>query len=107
MSYKPKNLKWQYSLPYIGKSMALKAWVAALRSGQYNQCKYMLHNYLSGSYCAMGVLRPVLAKNPNGMFDAYNAAEWLIGDDNVIAQWNDKLSLTFAQIADGIERDYF
>ena len=37
-------------------------WVAALRSGEYRQGKYMLHNVDENTYCCLGVLCDLAVK---------------------------------------------
>lgn len=40
-----------------------KLWVNALRSGNYRQGKYMLHNISENAYCCLGVLCDIALKN--------------------------------------------
>ena len=74
----------------------LKAkWVAALRSGEYVQCKhYFDHN---GKHCALGVLYCV---TKGRTFDAMRD-----GLRDTVIRMNDNRGKSFAEIADYIERE--
>ncbi len=48
---KGKNMS---ALPKLEKKFK-KRWVAALRSGKYNQCAARLYSEISGGYCCLGV----------------------------------------------------
>ena len=104
----------------------LRIWIAALRSGQYQQTNGSLNN--DQGYCCLGVACKVLIpadklvlNNGGFIYGAYpdeqpEAPQWLknINDDFMIhgkhfrslANLNDSKTFTFAQIADELEKTY-
>ena len=40
----------------------IQRWVQALRSGQYSQCRKVLHNKTTNGYCCLGVLCDLFAQ---------------------------------------------
>lgn len=94
-------------------------WTTALRSGNYEQTKSMLHNPISGGYCCLGVLAKVaglkiddagygIIKDGSGC--AYDPIKDILGDENgnIISKlWTMNDSeydhYTFDQIADYID----
>lgn len=101
----------------------LKAkWVEALRSGNYTQGKFMLHNQAENTFCCLGVLCEVLEvpkrpqdKTGNLPMEYQFGDAWLIHgvpDDVLKFQVADKLvdmngsgSKSFTEIADWIEKN--
>lgn len=97
----------------------LAAWIAALRSGEYQQTHRALRS--SGGFCCLGVACEVAGllrvKSEPGayMLGEERVAglvprEWLlktygIGEPRVLSNMNDCGS-TFAEIADYLEREY-
>ncbi len=107
----------------------IKIWIAALRSGEYNQTTQMLHN--AEGYCCLGVACKLFIENPRidssgfigGSTPQYqtNAPQWLdeiseiFSDATVgkeiddfsrvvsIINLNDKYRFTFEEIADLVE----
>lgn len=96
-------------------------WIAALRSGNYKQTKYVLKS--DDRYCCLGVACEVAGLKdggttkgsssfvgPNGddnhLIMPYSAAHALRlddGDQKILGRMNDSEDSTFAQIADYIE----
>lgn len=112
---KPK--KKEYSLP---KNFATK-WLAALRSGEYQQAQSELYNIDSKGYCCLGVALAIsgynLTKNRDAATcgwpaDAYRNPRipktlWSDDGDSLawyVADMNDN-GKTFEQIADWIEEN--
>ena len=56
------------------KSEIKKLWVEALRSGEYQQCKGVLHD--SNGYCCLGVLTELYRKTTGD-------GEWVNSKDNI------------------------
>lgn len=84
-----------------------KKWVAALRSGKYQQGKNAL--CIEGKFCCLGVAHECLVgegkiTRPND-FDAYNRIlkELEITSYDQFVRFNDKYGMTFEQIADEVE----
>jgi hypothetical protein len=53
------------------RSKIKKAWIKALRSGEYKQCRDKLKDPTTGSYCCLGVLAEVTAKIQGTDYDRY------------------------------------
>lgn len=94
----------------------VKKWVAALRSGEFEQCKHRLADG-KGAYCCLGVvevLRGVkrVSTRDEGVLST-RGMKWLgvtsdnpaIGDNDA-AVWNDSIELSFRDIADLIEKEW-
>lgn len=107
-----------------------RKWVAALRSGKYEQGRGRLYSKIDDTYCCLGVLCKV-AEIPHGtgpyerafMFDVQGnlesfsytpCREWWnhnfgystdIGYDKYFTL-NDNVGMSFAEIADVIEKDF-
>ena len=101
-----------------------RKWIQALRSGKYNQTRYILHD--SQGYCCLGVacdiLIPHKLKNLNGdgkmigwsPYNQSNVPKWLklINDDfkiktgTYLMACNDILGMSFNEIADVLELVY-
>jgi len=101
-------------------------WVAALRSGQYEQAKEVLHSEASGGFCCLGVLcvlsmaetgfgiSDTLEETAGDNFLGLTVMQWaglpfehgdkvvIDGQDRLLSSHNDD-GKTFAQIADAIE----
>lgn len=106
------------------KQRIKKLWVEALRSGEYEQGRGVLHNYTANTYCCLGVLCRLyddMKKKDDADFwfdwmdesgDHYPAEEvmnWAKLETSQavdLAELNDRLSSSFAQIADIIEQKY-
>ena len=58
-------------MAYKLRSKIKKAWIKALRSGEYKQCKRKLKDSATGSYCCLGVLAEVTAKIEETDYDRY------------------------------------
>ena len=105
----------------------VQLWVDALRSGEYVQGAEYLRD--DGKHCCLGVAMEVALKHgaqlPAHVFPSWGnevmndwTAEWYGGLDNdpnllladgreaPASHCNDVLDLTFAEIADGIERTF-
>lgn len=90
-----------------------KAWIDALRSGEYKQGKGVLYNKKDNTYCCLGVLYEVteglrITKDLNGPFDNINTEGYiplfpLV--DTEIWRLNDIDKLTFNHIADILEAE--
>ena len=98
-------------------------WVAALRSGDYNQGKHMLHNQRDNTFCCLGVLCEVMgyengSADINGQYVRYkiddqwhatSLPETVLGEDqdmkhrNHVMRMNDTNGRSFVEIADYIE----
>lgn len=99
-----------------------KTWLAALRSGKYEQTEGCLED--AGGYCCLGVACQVLIEKPIkdswGYIQGWHpvsqseAPNWLVRiDDDLefrtgtsVARRNDELNSTFAEIADVLEATY-
>lgn len=57
-----------------------KKWVNALRSGKYKQTNGMLHNSYDNSYCCLGVLCDIYAKERKKR--AFDYSEFILGTEN-------------------------
>lgn len=82
-------------------------WVAALRSGEYEQGSGILHDKDTNKYCCLGVLH-VVAGVPLSQIEgkAFGQSCSLLGsdvNDLMFVKMNDSERLSFAQIADYIE----
>lgn len=83
-------------------------WVTALRSGEYAQAHFSLHNELG--FCCLGVLQAIDKNAPScsqPVDDFYTYADELLkefGGSRYFWQLNDSQRLSFPQIADYIER---
>lgn len=74
----------------------LKAdWIAALRSGEFKQCQYMLSN-TRGEHCALGVLQRIAPTTH--IYRLVSTELW-----QSCADLNDIKQLSFPQIADWLE----
>ena len=109
----------KYQLP---KEFAEK-WVAALRSGEYEQGEGMLYDDFYGTYCCLGVAAKIcdapidkIAKYSlleiGGWFDEYGVPEALIGNNDTfidsLTAMNDGFGTakkSFPEIADWIEQN--
>lgn len=87
----------------------LKAkWVAALRSGEYKQCRQVLHSIATDSFCCMGVLAVVSgeitdrAKLADGVFEWATLCGMDSDDSTDLASMNDA-GKSFDDIANHIE----
>ena len=89
-------------------------WLAALRSGKYLQTRGFLQLQLAPKkkyhYCCLGVLVCVQGKTPKkaglsiiNVVPNDFAAGLTVGEQNKLAEMNDRPDSTFAQIADYIE----
>jgi len=91
-----------------------RQWIAALRSGQYKQCRARMHD--NGAHCCLGVagvLFPEIdtqGKYPNPKFEdifGYHCYKTFFVSSNLcnrrLDKMNDDLKWTFPQIADAIE----
>lgn len=96
-----------------------EAWIAALRSGNYNQCSGSL--YSLGSFCCLGVLSTAVLNAPVEVLEKFERgssgipekfspylAENLPEGPLPMQFWelNDDQKLSFDEIADFIERNY-
>ena len=93
-------------------------WIAALRSGNYNQARHCLKNYKSRGYCCLGVLeelaRPAsrqLAKKNDGRSRGGYLSKMVTEStgvrrryQRVLARMNDG-GRSFGEIVDYIERE--
>lgn len=52
-------------MPKLSPQEARATWIAALRSGNYNQCAYKLH--CNNSYCCLGVACELYLKHEEGL----------------------------------------
>ena len=95
-------------------------WLAALRSGEYKQCKSTLSDGVG--YCCLGVLQMVadgqVEKETDAMAEMVPTNLWYVnhkvknyysrgfclGDDSALAEMNDS-GMSFKDIADVIERE--
>lgn len=84
-------------------------WVAALRSGDYEQCRGELKNR-EGAYCCLGVAHEVLVGPIEYGSIAYAALEPLVGRSltredpaGALVYLNDSQGKSFAEIADYVE----
>lgn len=85
-----------------------KKWVAALRSGKYEQGTTLLYDQTTKSFCCLGVLCKVQGvKNQTISGFCYPKTEYRAGlmstDVDVLAEANDFYGWTFEEIADYIE----
>lgn len=96
----------------------LKRWVAALRSGEYQQCRFFLKK--ENSFCCLGVACDIYAKETNNNWDDNR----MLGNSTCIPDTissmigislyyqtklmslNDEKNKNFNEIADVIETDY-
>lgn len=92
----------------------IKTWIDALRSGEYKQCRGVL--IYNGCFCANGVLLNIIDKKAwNGSAWRSFSGKYMYSSDvnrelikeNIsfehISVLNDKLKLSFNEIADEIE----
>lgn len=83
----------------------LKAkWVKALRSGEYEQCQYRLHDH--GAFCCIGVGYVVKhGEKPSFDITAIAARDLGIDDEQMrkLVHLNDREMRPFTEIADHIE----
>lgn len=94
-------LKFKYRLPY-GRQRLMKDWIKALRSGKYEQGKFLTLSY-DGKSCAIGVLGIVACGVPGDGYDICN--EFLKIPHYLVCTKNDT-EQSFSEIADWLERDY-
>jgi hypothetical protein len=89
-------------------------WVAALRSGEYKQCKDQLKD--GGGYCCLGVLCEIserAIRPGESTITLSEAVSYFDIDDDKVAsrikckfeKMNDSEGKTFAEIADYIEKE--
>lgn len=100
-------------------------WLAALRSGDYEQARGKLKNFDSTEFCCLGVLCDLVAKKGDGEWDSTNAYIKFQYEDTAsdtvlpialqrelgipadiqreLVDMNDDLRFSFDQIADYIE----
>lgn len=84
-------------------------WISALRSGKYEQGRSVLRNR-NGQYCCLGVLADLCGDvTPDDMSRSYPSEGRYHGLDfrehiHKLAKMNDVRGLTFAEIADRIEK---
>ena len=81
----------------------LDEWIAALRSGEWVQCRHRVSNTAKTAYCCLGVLCKLHGDEP-----AYTGKTWEANhiDKNLASRcikWNDKARLSFPEIADKLE----
>ena len=93
-----------------------RLWIDALRSGKYPQTIYQLKR--DGKFCGLGVVCDLARKDGGPEWDdgLYRDSDYQLpyqmsrfmgltqGDQNRLADLNDKSHATFAQIADYIEQ---
>lgn len=80
-------------------------WLAALRSGEYSQCKDKLQ--AGGSYCCLGVAAELGIARAQGMFvldEDFLGPASRDGIQETLSNMNDN-GASFAEIADFIERE--
>lgn len=79
-------------------------WLDALRSGEYKQCGFSMHN--AGMYCCLGVAAELIGciddANKYEIVNELYGLEW--GESIDLMGMNDKDQKTFPQIADEIEK---
>ncbi len=92
-------------------------WVEALRSGDFKQTKRRLYNTKNNAYCCLGVACKVLGReitpeDDDKMPKRDSSYEWLTDVLKVdrdfryeLSEANDEEGLTFAEIADKIEKE--
>ena len=101
-------------------------WVKRLRSGDYKKGSIMLHNTGTGAYCPLGVLceiaadAGVITRLSDGTYQGHEAdAPWFAFPPIEVNGWagltieqmsevckvNDGSGMTFAEMADKIERE--
>jgi hypothetical protein len=94
----------------------LKRWVAALRSGEYQQCTGALTTTKDGpgtpiiGYCCLGVLQAIepSIEPDSGKLDSHDMRRVIGGhiDQYTLVAMNDPMGKTFPEIADYIEKKY-
>ena len=90
---------------------ALQTWVAALRSGEYKQAQWMLHDKVKDSYCCIGVGNKLFN---GGIYDGESYARTYAAlgfTQNNCTEYgsklitmNDNQGKSFAEIADWVEK---
>lgn len=106
-------------------------WLEALRSGEYDQCKFSLHDPARGGFCCLGVLEHCLMdgrvetianvngvnkyrasptdnfNNLFGIVDAFSSPYKLVKKAGMtdLMSMNDSEDMTFSEIADWIEKN--
>ena len=109
------------SLKIMKLTKETKDWLQALRSGQYTQTEYILAEKINDEvcYCALGLLYKTAGIdileywietknefNAKSKFIELNKKINLSFDDNwKLVMWNDKLRLSFYEIANKIEKE--
>jgi fatty acid/phospholipid biosynthesis enzyme len=94
----------------------LKAkWVAALRSGKYEQAYRVMYSRNTGGFCCLGVCANVLGVSRQEMLDevwtGVGSAPKELRDAlpydirNTLSKMNDSMGKSFTEIADWIERN--
>ena len=63
------------------KKEIAEKWVQALRSGEYKQGSYVLHNTSNNNYCCLGVLCDIYQKEGN-KFNSVSEGNWGAETDN-------------------------
>jgi len=66
-----------------------KMWIDALRSGEYKQGKFVLHNVTKDTWCCLGVLCDLYQKNCEEGFVLPTGITILLNGDGTIAEEND------------------
>lgn len=91
-------MKLRYKLPG-GRKRLLRDWIAALRSGEYKQCRNM---YESGykTFCAIGLLGYIACAGP------LEVSNFLKVRRSEVVSWNDDFEYNFREIADILEIHY-
>lgn len=56
----------------------VKAWIAALRSGKYKQCRNRMHDENADAHCCLGVAHLVLGGKPSDL-NSYKAVKEAMG----------------------------
>ena len=84
-------------------------WVAALRSGEYEQTNRTLHDRATGAFCANGVLLDTLSYDwgNSAMSGSYKRVNELLGDVNRVRveNLNDGFGWSFERIAEWVEQN--
>jgi hypothetical protein len=110
----------------------IRLWMDALRSGEYAQGTGSLHDTVSNTFCCLGVACDVAFRNGvtieamvydgdtdmcydgEAAFLPRKVIDWLgiesnnprIGNHHAV-EWNDSMHMSFSEIADILEREFF
>lgn len=83
-----------------------KEWIEALRSGDYNQGRYILYNERENKHCCLGVLSCILQKENRKQYLEYPPEEILSSpDQGYFMILNDVEKLSFNEIANKLEEE--